>query len=361
MGKKGVKKGSSRSVSVRGKSLISQLTEKERRRAVALAKRTKFRNTSAVLSYGAEVQRDLTEQSRALLGSVRAKDLEPVSKSLQDLLSHIRKLNVVELPKKAGSRRFFGIARRFLARYERVEDQINEIVLRLRSSQDRLLKDVALLDRLYVETESSYRRLMVHLVAGQMKLTELRVRREELGKVAKDSGDPMDAQKARDLGGLITRLERQLHNLRLTANYISQTGPTIRTIQGGDSALVEKIQMSITTAVPVWQHSLALTAALIRQRGILELQRQVTATTNDLIRRRAIMLRDNITGIAQELEAGVFNVATLVASSQMLEETISEVLRIRSEGRRRRVEEIKQLETSERKLRQKLLAAKAGS
>jgi len=336
---------------------LSQLTAQEQKRAASLVKQMKCTNALTVFSYGANVQDGMTRQSRELLSAVQAKDLAPVSDALLNLLSKVQVVNVGRFAKRSTGRRLLHVVQRVLNRYGRVRDQIEEIVIQLRAHQDALLEDVEHLEALYEENLKFHRNLLVHIVAGEMKLQELEGQLAERQVEARESGDPMAAQAVSDLADVITELERRLHDLRLTLAVAEQDAPRIRLIQAGDKALVRKIHEALTTAVPLWERILATAATMLRQRGTLEIQREVTATTEALLLSSSLVLQENAVGIAEELERGVVSAETLVRSQEMLVATINQVREIQAAGRQNRIQAEKLLLASGHKLQALLLTA----
>jgi len=349
-----------------GKSMVkrataapAQLTPKELQKAKRIAKSIKIRDTAAVLGFGVEAQRGLTEHSREVLRLVRAKDVEPVSRALTDLVVHVKKMKAGSPPVKLGG--IFDAGRRFIARYEKVGRQIDKIVERLEGQKDILLKDIVYLDLMYRENAQLCGSLRIYIAAGEMKVVQLKGELETLRSEAKASGDSADAQAVQDLAGLITRLERRIHNLRLTRTLAVQSAPQIRLVQAGDHALVEKVQSSIMTTVPLWMQQLAMAVSLLNQKRTLDLQRRITETTDRLIRENSQMLRENAVQIATEMERGVVSVETLTKANEELIGAIEGVVKVQQEGRKKRIEAERVLSGIEAGLKQKLIAAKAGS
>ena len=102
----------------------------------------------------------------------------------------------------------------------------------------------------------------------------------------------MATQRLADFQQAVTRFERRLHDLKLTRMISIQTAPQVRLIQNNDQGLVEKIQSSILTTIPLWKNQIVIAISLYRQQKALELQKEVTDTTNELLAKNAEMLRD---------------------------------------------------------------------
>ncbi|MEG2602714.1 MAG: toxic anion resistance protein, partial [Carnobacterium sp.] len=170
------------------------------------------------------------------------------------------------------------------------------------------------------------------------------------------SNDQMDVQIVNDLNQFLDRLEKRTHDLRLARQMTIQQAPQIRLIQNTNQALAEKIQSSINTAIPLWKNQIAIALTLLRQKDAVTAQRQVSETTNDLLKKNSAMLKISAIETAKENERGVIDIETLQQTQNDLVETLQETLKIQQEGRIKRKDAEKELAVMETDLRDKLLA-----
>ena len=63
----------------------------------------------------------------------------------------------------------------------------------------------------------------------------------------------MDIQAVADMEQFVDRLDKRIYDLQLSRQIAIQTAPQIRMIQNVNQALVEKIQSSILTSIPLWK------------------------------------------------------------------------------------------------------------
>jgi uncharacterized protein YaaN involved in tellurite resistance len=225
-----------------------------------------------------------------------------------------------------------------------VSVKIDRTVVALEKSKHTLVRDVAMLDQLYAQNLDYLRQLLTYIGAGDLKLEAVRMEHATLAEQARESGDMLDAQNVSDLGNSIMRLERRVHDLKLGAMVALQSAPQIRLVQDGDQALVEKIQSSILTTIPLWKSQVIIAISLFDQKKAAELQRQVSKTTNDLLIRNAEMLKESSAKTAKEVERGIVEIETLRAVNQKLIETIQETIAIQQEGHDKRMQVEQELE-----------------
>ena len=231
------------------------------------------------------------------------------------------------------------------------------MAIRLEREKNELLNDNLMLEQLYQKNKDYFEALNIYIAAGELKMQELQ---EEVIPAAiekaKASGDQMDVQTVNDLNQFLDRLDKRTHDLRLTRQMTVQQAPQIRMIQNTNQALAEKIQVSVHTAIPLWENQVMIALTLLRQQNAAVSQRQVSQTTNDLLKRNADMLKQSAIDTARESERGVIDIETLQHTQNSLIETIEQTLEIQREGRRQRQIAEQELQLMEGQLRDKLMA-----
>jgi uncharacterized protein YaaN involved in tellurite resistance len=170
----------------------------------------------------------------------------------------------------------------------------------------------------------------------------------------------MAYQEVNDMAQFLDRLEKRLYDLQLSRQITIQSAPQIRMIQQTNQTLAEKIQSSIMTSIPLWKNQIAIALTLNRQMKAVEAQKQVTATTNELLLKNSEMLKMNSIETAKENERGIVEIETLKQTQENLLTTIEETLRIQAEGRRNRKAAEVEIGKMEEDLKQRLLAIHDG-
>jgi uncharacterized protein YaaN involved in tellurite resistance len=341
---------------------LKYLTPQESAQAQQLAKTIDVRDALAVTSFAAKPQKEMTALTDPIMKIVATKDTGAVGEVLTNLMTQVKELNassfaaqsetwLAQLPVVGA---MFSKVQHFISQYEKIGTKIDRIVIELESSKNTLNRDIALLDQLFAQNSAYFRQLLVFTAAGEMKLQELRPDHEKLAAQARAANDPVLAQQVSDLGNAISRLERRVYDLKLTTMIALQTAPQIRLVQNGDQALVEKIQTSIMTTIPLWKNQIIIAITLFDQKKGVELQRAVADTTNELLLKNAEMLQQGSAAVARETERGVVEIQTLQTVNQRLIDTIEETLQIQVEGRQKRQEAEGQLEQMQKDLKNKL-------
>ncbi|MFJ7929782.1 toxic anion resistance protein [Peribacillus sp. NPDC096448] len=345
--------------------LIDVIPEENRAKAYQLAEQIDPTNHQAMISYGTPAQSKLLTFSNSMLEHVQKKDVGEVGNIISDLMKKLNELSPDELKpdKPSFLARMFGklsgSVQEVLSKYQKTGAQIDRISVKLDRSKNILLSDIVILEKLYETNKDYFQALNVYIAAGEIKLEEIHEKTiPELRKAAESSNDQMKFQEVNDMLQFAERLDKRLHDLKLSREITIQSAPQIRLIQNTNQALVEKIQSSIMTAIPLWKNQVAIALTLIRQRHAVEAQKQVSKTTNDLLLKNSEMLKTNTIETAKENERGLVDIETLKKTQANLISTLEETMRIQEEGRHKRRQAEQELASMENELKQKLLEIK---
>ena len=338
---------------------MENLSEAERKAVEDFAKKINIEDTNTVLQYGAGAQKNISEFSGAALNTVRTKDMGEVGDMLTGLVVQLKTINFDQEEKK-GLKGLFRKAstqiEEMKAQYDKAEVSVNKITEQLEQHQVVLLKDVAMLDKMYELNQAYFKELSMYILAGKKKLAECREGRlKELLAKAEASGLPEDAQAANDYASMCNRFEKKIHDLELTRMISIQMSPQIRMIQNNDTLMVEKIQTSIVNTIPLWKSQMVLALGMTHSQQAMKAQREVTDLTNELLKKNSEMLKTGSVDIARESERGIVELETLKQTNENLISTLEEVRQIQVDGAARRREAEVELTRIEGELRQKLL------
>ena len=311
---------------------------------------------------GSACQKKIGDFSEAALSKVSTKDLGEVGDMITDLIGELKSFDANEEQQK-GIMGFFKKKTSQLealkTKYDKTETNVEKIQSMLEAHQVQLLKDIAMLDKMYELNMAYFKELSMYILAGKKKLADVRANElQQAMDKAKVSGLPEDAQAARDLADQCERFEKKLYDLELTRNISLQMGPQIRLLQNNNTMMAEKIQSTIVNTIPLWKNQMVLALGLAHSQKAMQAERAVTDMTNELLKKNAETLKMSTIETAKESERGIIDIETLVQTNQSLIDTISEVMTIQQEGHTKRVEAEKTLYQMENDLKKKLLETK---
>ncbi|NLO49111.1 MAG: toxic anion resistance protein [Clostridiales bacterium] len=341
---------------------MDSLSEDERLAIREFAKKIDITDTNMVMQYGSSAQKNISDFSGAALENVRTKDMGQVGSMLGNLVVQLKGLDF-DVEEKKGILGLFKRATNKIEtlkiQYDKAETNVDKITQSLEGHQLVLLKDMAMLDKMYDLNLAYFKELSMYILAGKEKLREITEKElPVLKEKAQKSGLPEDAQAASDFANMINRFDKKIHDLELTRIISIQMAPQIRLIQNNDAMMVEKIQTSIVNTIPLWKSQMVLALGIAHSQQAMEAQREVTDLTNDLLKKNAEMLKSGSIEVARESERGIVDLETLKFTNQNLIETLEEVRTIQSEGYQKRREAEAELGRIEGELKKKLLELK---
>ena len=334
------------------------LTTAEQQMVNEFAAKIDIENTNQILQYGAGTQKKMADFSDTALENVKMQDLGEIGDLITNVVGELRDFDAQD-----DGGRFFGFFKKQSSKienlknkYDKAEVSIEKITDSLQQHQVRLLKDSAMLDKMYEQNLNYFKELTMYILAGKKKLEETRNGKlAALKNKAMMSELPEDAQAARDLDEKCNRFEKKLHDLELTRTIAMQTAPQIRLIQNNDTVMVEKIQTTIVNTIPLWKSQMVLALGIAHSAEAAQAQRQVTDITNELLRKNAEMLHTATVETAKESERGIVDLETLQKTNADLIQTLDDVMRIQMEGRQKRQAAESEMRRMEDELKRKLL------
>ena len=333
------------------------LTPEEQKIVNDFAAKIDIENTNQILQYGAGTQKKMADFSDTALENVKTQDLGEIGELISNVVGELKDFDVQEEGK------FFGFFRKQTSKienlknkYDKAQANVEKITDSLQQHQVRLMKDSAMLDKMYEQNLNYFKELTMYILAGKKKLEETRNGKlAEMKNKAALSGLPEDAQAARDLDEKCSRFEKKLHDLELTRTIAMQTAPQIRLIQNNDTVMVEKIQTTIVNTIPLWKSQMVLALGIAHSAEAAQAQRQVTDITNELLRKNAETLHMATVETAKESERGIVDLETLQKTNADLIQTLDDVMRIQMEGRQKRQAAEMEMHLMEEELKRKLL------
>ena len=335
------------------------LTAEEQKMVSDFAAKIDVENTAQILQYGAGTQKKMADFSDAALANVRTQDLGEVGDLIVNVVGELKGFDTEE------SKGLFGFFRKKVNelenmknRYAKAEVNVAKIGDALQQHQVRLLKDSAVLDKMYEQNLAYFKELTMYILAGKQKLQEVREGKlKDLEETAKLTGLAEDAQAARDLADKCNRFEKKIHDLELTRTISIQTAPQIRMIQNNDNVMVEKIQTTLLNTIPLWKNQMVLALGIAHSAEAAQAQRQVADITNTLLTQNAQKLHMASVETAKEAERGIVDIETLKKTNAELIQTFDDVMKIQQEGRAKRLAAEAEMLKMENDLKAKLLPA----
>ena len=336
-----------------------ELSEAEKKAVDEFNAKIDVYDSTQILQYGAAAQNKISSFSDSILEDVKTKGAGETGELLADLVGQIKSFDSSIGPKKGLAKLFYSVKREFdtiLAKYNKIEKNVDTIEKGLDKSKIQLLKDISVFDEMYKKNLEFFKEISLYIIAGERKLEELRnVVLPELKKKAEETKDQIDIQKVQDMEAQINRFEKKIYDLKTTRIISIQMAPQIRMLQNNDAELVEKIQSSITNTIPLWKNQMVLALGITNAKRTLEQQKAVSNLTNDMLVKNSETLKQGSIDIAKESERAIVDVETLKKTNKDLIETLDTVLKIHEDGRVKRAQAEEELQNIEKELKEKIL------
>lgn len=337
-----------------------ELSESEKKAVDEFITKIDVMDQNLVLQYGAKAQNKISAFSDNILEDVKTKDIGDTGELLANLVGEIKSFNSSIGTSKKGIFKLFNSAKKeistIIAKYNKIEKNVDIIENSLEKNKVTLLKDIALFDTMYDKNLEYFKEISLYIIAGERKLEELKNKTLPAAKTKfEETHEQLDAQKIQDLENQINRFEKKIYDLKTTRIISIQMAPQIRLLQNNDAELVEKIQSSITNTIPLWKNQMVLALGINNSKKALESQQAVSNLTNDMLKKNSETLKQGSIEIAEEAEKAIIDIETLKKTNQDLIETIDNVIKIHEEGRAKRMEAEAELENIEKELKSKLI------
>ena len=346
---------------------VTQQTEmispEDRRRIDEIKNAIDLTNSQASVQYGVNAQRNIAEFSDTILNNIRSKDSGYVGDLLSNLVVKVKGFEVDSNDKGSFIKKIpiigsiVSSAKNMMEEYDKLSVQVDKIQAELDKARMLMLKDIVMFDTMYDKNVEYFKELQLYIKAGEEKIVELQTQTiPKLRMQAANSQNQMAVQLVSDFENAVSRFEKKVHDLKLSKTIAIQTAPQIRLIQNNDKVLVDKVQSAIFNTIPLWKSQIVIALGLSRQQKVLQMQREITNTTNELLRRNAEMLKQSTLETARETERGIVDIETVKKVNDDLISTIEETIKIQQEGRQKRKAAEAQLVQIEDRLKQTLLA-----
>ena len=344
-----------------------ELSKAEKKAVDEFNKKIDVMDSTQVLQYGVSAQNKISEFSDSVLEDVKTKSTGDVGELLANLVTEIKSFDssISGKEPKGLAKLFHSIkkeANYILAKYNKIENNIDTIEKGLENNKLMLLKDINLFDTMYDKNLDYFKEISLYIIAGERKIEELKTKvLPELKKKAQESNDQIEIQKVNDMENQINRFEKKLYDLKTTRIISIQMAPQIRLLQNNDVLLVEKIQSSITNTIPLWKNQIVLALGINNSKKALKGEQAVSKLTNEMLKKNSETLKQGSIDIAKEAEKSIVDIETLKKTNQDIIETLDTVIKIHEDGRIKRAEATKELENIEKELKDKLLEINVGN
>lgn len=250
--------------------LFDSLSKEQRNEAICLANSLDISNLENILTFGANIQKELKHFNHNLFVHVQRHNTSSIREALFQLQKQLEKMDTDQLVNKKDNlftklfKRNRKSTQTVISEYHRLSKMIDRISIQLQHAQNKLINDSKMLDNIYEQNKRYFEKLNVYIVAGEIKKEQLiKKELEHLNEKKKEANHPIEMQQLQDVENAIEWLDRRIYDMEISREIAIQTAPQIRMIQQTNHLLIEKIQTSIMTTIPLWQSQISTIVELI--------------------------------------------------------------------------------------------------
>jgi len=314
-------------------------------------------NPNSIINFGSELQNSLANQSDSFLNNVRKSNSGEVGELINKLLVELNYVDVDEIEGSSVKKflkkipflsKMVSSVETLFMKYDKIVNNISDISNKVNAGIINSTKDNAVLQTIFTSNIESVKKIEDYIIAGSLRMQKSS---EELALMEINSAQYQDYQIS-DKRDFIARLDRRLADLKVVRFIILQSLPQIRLIQNNNVSIAEKAQTILTTTLPVWKNQLTLAVAMHRQQQNIDIQKKVSSTTEEILRKNAQRLQQNTIDVARANEQTIVSIDTLRDTTSTLISTLNEVKQIQQQGAQSRQQldvELKNLEDTLKK------------
>jgi uncharacterized protein YaaN involved in tellurite resistance len=331
-------------------SVATSLMDTPQNRALVIAamKEADLDKPETLVLWGSGVQQNLGKVSMQLINLTKSKDAGSIGACLTTLVLRIKGFDVSDI--EQGEKHVSLIGKLFhkavlplaiaVQRYETVQNQVSAVVRDLDKHIGILMRDAVGLERIYAENVKAYEAVKIYIEAGRLLLEEIDTNRLPKLKAEIREDDPLSSERFSRMTRVRQRLERRVSDLILTRTALFQGLPAVALIEDNDANLIERIQSTISNAVPLWQQRIALLLSTRHGQDAAAAEHDANDLTNTLLEQTAAQLRTSSKMIRTEVERGIFDAASLKKANDEIVGALNDAIDIYNEAVTRRASDL---------------------
>lgn len=324
-------------------------------------------DTTSIIKYGTEAQTAIANFTDGVLQHVKTKDVGETGKHLEAMIDEMNSISFDSIKASDGFMANLPIigywvkkgVKKITGDFSTVQSKVVELMTTMSGQETILAKDIKMFDDFYNQTLDFVRNLELFIMAGELKVVDLKKEVEELKVIAEQTQDHLDAQKWSDKFKAVDRFERRLHNLKISRIASINSGSHIRMAQEADKMLIEDINDIINSTIPLWKNQFVMAISLLNSEKALKINKTVKDYTNKQYVDNANKLNGLVSQLGEEYQRGILDIDSLEQVNKLTIDTIQKSLSIHKNASVKRGEAEKRLTLMEDELKDALTDASA--
>jgi uncharacterized protein YaaN involved in tellurite resistance len=315
-----------------------------------LARTIDERDQIQVLEFGKEPAVQISRFSDQILNNMRMSKVEDSGELLKQLGRIMDKFDAKDFQKTPGG--FFGklfkkgekMVEKLFGKYQTMGSEIDKVYIEISKYQHEMVDATNMLEQMYEQNYQYYLTLEKYIVAGEIKVDELKNNQLPQLESRAAAGDQMASMQLDSLKNVIELLEQRIYDLEMAKMVSLQTAPQIRLLQRGNTKLIGKINSAFVTTIPIFKNGLIQAMAAKRQKLVADSMSELDRRTNEMLLKNAQNISQQSTDIARLAGAPSIKIETIEESWNIIIKGMQETKAIEEDNKRLRLEGTKRLE-----------------
>ncbi|MFJ5715154.1 toxic anion resistance protein [Neobacillus sp. NPDC093127] len=315
-----------------------------------LARTIDERDQIQVLEFGKEPAVQISRFSDQILSNMRTTKVEDSGELLKHLGRIMDKFDAKDFQKTPGG--IFGklfnkgekMIEKLFGKYQTMGQEIDKVYVEISKYQHEMVDSTTMLEQMYEQNYQYYLTLEKYIVAGEIKVEELKNNQLPQLEARAASGDQLASMQLDSLKNAIELLEQRIYDLEMAKMVSLQTAPQIRLLQRGNTKLIGKINSAFVTTIPIFKNGLIQAVAAKRQKLVADSMSELDRRTNEMLLKNAQNISQQSTDIARLAGGPSIKIETIEESWNIIIKGMQETRAIEEENKRMRIEGTKRLE-----------------
>ncbi|MBO0958257.1 toxic anion resistance protein [Neobacillus sp. MM2021_6] len=315
-----------------------------------LARTIDERDQIQILEFGKEPAVQISRFSDQILSNMRTTKVEDSGELLKHLGRIMDKFDAKDFQKTSSG--LFGklfkkgekMVEKLFGKYQTMGSEIDKVYVEISKYQHEMVDSTNMLEQMYEQNYQYYLTLEKYIVAGELKVEELKNHQLPQLEARVASGDQLASMQLDSLKNAIDLLEQRIYDLEMAKMVSLQTAPQIRLLQRGNTKLIGKINSAFVTTIPIFKNGLIQAVAAKRQKLVADSMSELDRRTNEMLLKNAQNISQQSTDIARLAGGPSIKIETIEESWNIIIKGMQETQAIEEENRRMRIEGTKRLE-----------------
>lgn len=304
-----------------------------------------------------------TDYVNSVLDKASSDDLGAVGEKMTEIAQIAKSVNLDSFNKRSNLPIIGKIVDKFMRKTENMKiqfananKQIGTIINEVGTLQETINQRNDELEQMFTAVTAEYKGLGIHIIAGKIKIGELKQIVAEKQEEYKKTNNPLLVQEISDLNFAIASLDKRIGDLSVMQHATLQTMPAIRIIQSNNKLLADKFATIKEVTIPAWKNQFMLALTLSEQQNHVAMADMIDNATDELLKSNADLLHQNAVGASVASQRLAINVDTLQEVHDKLLMTINDVIKTQSDGEKSRTQAISKLHALSARQSQSLIS-----